>query len=82
MRDFMKFYKITQFPPQVKNEPWSETVIGYDSDLDYADFIYYDYAEQRWVPLGDLQMELIAWAYIPQIKPVDVIGFEKIMTEL
>ena len=34
----MIFYKITQFPPQVKNEPWSETVIGYDSDLDYADF--------------------------------------------
>ena len=77
----MRYYKINEYPPQVNGEPWSETVIGYDSDLEYTDLVYYDYEENVWKPLGGLQMELIAWTYIPSIRHLDLTEFETILTE-
>lgn len=60
------FFKMQHFPPQQKDELFSETVLVFDeSDNTFCDLGYYDFEKSEWVVLGDMSMNLICWCHLP-----------------
>lgn len=59
-----KFYPMTEFPPQVEGEQFSETVVVYDEDLEDFDLGYYNFDYKKWSVFGDFSMKLICWAFV------------------
>lgn len=65
-----KYHPMWKKPPQVKGEPFSETVIVYELDHDTkkvecSDFGFFNFDTQEWMILGDCSMHLWCWTEIP-----------------
>lgn len=63
-----KFYPMTQLPPKVSEEEFSETVLVYDEDLEDFDLGYYNFDTKQWSVFGCLSMKLICWSRVPAPK--------------
>lgn len=78
----MNDYKpMTQFPPKVEGENFSDTVLIFDEDLEDFDLGYYDYDNEKWIPMGDFQMDLICWIEISKPVKESVEGYKSVLTE-
>ena len=58
-------------PPKVSGEHFSETVLIYDGENDYQDLGFYDYESKEWKILGDLQMKMTCWIWIPELEEIN-----------
>ena len=75
------FKPMTELPPQVESEDFSETVLVYDTDLDDCDLGFYNFDTQRWGVLGGFKMNLICWRHIEKPKYEDVQEYLTILTD-
>ena len=75
------FKPMTELPPQVESEDFSEIVLVYDTDLDDCDLGFYNFDTQKWDVLGGFQMNLICWRHIEKPKYEDVQEYLTILTD-
>lgn len=71
-----KFYNL-QTPPRhdVETESFSETVIVWNEDLTEFELAYFCFERSAWVHLGEQQMVMKCWSYVPKPKMSDVKNF-------
>lgn len=75
------FKPMTELPPQVGGEDFSETVLVYDKDLEDFDLGFYNYDTQKWDVFGGFQMNLICWSYVPLPHNLQISDFKPYLTD-
>ena len=75
------FKPMTEFPPQVEGEDFSETVLVYDTDLEDFDLGFYNFDTKKWDVMGGFQMDLICWSEIPLPHKLVVSDFKTYLTD-
>ena len=77
-----KLYRpMTEFPPITEGEQHSKMVLVFDEDLDDCDFGFYDFELQKWVVMGDFQMNLICWRHVEKPMYEDVQEYPTVLTD-
>lgn len=77
-----KLYRpMTEFPPIPEGEQYSKMVLVFDEDLDDYDLGFYDFELQKWVVMGDFQMNLICWRHVEKPMYEDVQEYKTILTD-
>lgn len=80
----IQFNPMSHFPKVSRDDfRFSEMVLVFDKDLkdENFDLGYYDFEDDKWVVMGDFQMDLICWCYVSQ-PPKAVSIFKSYLTEL
>lgn len=77
----LKFNPMNIFPKKVEGEYFSKTVLVYDKDLDDVDLGFYNFDTQKWYVMGDFQMDLICWSYIPMPHELQLSDYQSYLTE-
>lgn len=61
-----QFYPMTEIPPQVDGEWFSETVLVYDrAEPTFAALGFYNFDTEMWSHFHEESMQLICWTFIP-----------------
>lgn len=75
------WHSMNDIPPKVTGENFSETVIIYGEKGEYQDLGYYDYEFKEWYLLGDFQMNMICWIWIPSFEK-ECLKFNEVLSPI